>query len=98
MSRYKVTPESVREARDELNMMTGTIEEAFEEMMNALSQIGDVFTNSKTEEIIKILSVRKMNFLSTKANLQKAIDNLDLIAAQYEAAERDNINELHTIN
>lgn len=98
MSHYKVTPEGVRNAKDTMLGMTQNIGESFEEMMDALSKIDEVLVNSKTEELVRILSIRKMNFLSARANLNKAVNNLEIIAAEYESAERDNIDELHSID
>lgn len=98
MSHYKVTPQEIRNAKEDMTRMVKSVDDAFEEMMNSLLKIDGVFVNSKTGDIVRILGIRKNDFLSAKANLKKTINNLEQIAGEYETAERDNVNELHTVN
>lgn len=98
MSRYKVTPEGVRMAKENMIAMTGKINTAFVGMMDSMEHLENVFVNSKTRDVLEIMNIRKLDFLSAQANLVRTIGNLEDIAAEYEAAERDNINELHSVN
>lgn len=98
MSKYKVTPEKIRNTKEEMIKKAQNINDAFELMMGNLEKLGDYFVNAKTADIVEILGIRKLDFLSTQVNLVRTIGSLDDIASGYAKAEKENTDELYSLN